>query len=87
MDLVSGAKRTIVTMLHENKGHPKIVNRCMLPVTGEAVVDMVITELAVFTFPKNQITLTEVAEGYTVDEIRARTDCKFAVSPNLKTFN
>jgi 3-oxoacid CoA-transferase len=82
MDLVSGVQRVIVVMDHTAKdGSPKILKQCTLPVTGKAVVDMVITDLCVFAVePEHGLTLTEVYPGVTVEEVRAKTGCDFAVA-------
>jgi 3-oxoacid CoA-transferase subunit B len=50
MDLVSGAKKVIITMEHTAKGQKKIFDKCRLPLTGEKVVHMLITDMAVFEF-------------------------------------
>lgn len=86
MDLVSSGNRVVVTMEHCSKaGAPKILSSCNLPLTGKGVVDLIITELAVFEVNKSQgLVLIEHAEGVTVDEIRAKTEAKFAVSAHLK---
>mmetsp|Transcript_1485 Transcript_1485/g.2615 ORF Transcript_1485/g.2615 Transcript_1485/m.2615 type:complete len:128 (-) Transcript_1485:42-425(-) len=88
MDLVSGAKKVIVTMEHTAKGNKKIFQKCKLPLTGKRVVDMVITDMAVFTFDKvtRKMTLIEVAENSSVEEITANTDCTFEVAKDLKRF-
>ena len=87
MDLVSGANRVIITMEHTAKGTLKILNECNLPLTGKGVVDMLITELGVFTFgEKNarEMTLIEIADGIDLDYLKKNTGCEFKVAPNLK---
>lgn len=87
MDLVSSGNRVVVTMEHTAKsGAPKILKSCNLPLTGKSVVDVIITELAVFEVDKTKGTLilTEHAEGVTVDDIKAKTPAAFTVSPNLR---
>jgi len=80
MDLVAGVKRVIVVMEHTSKnGDPKFIPACTLPLTGKNVVDMVITDLAVFKRPdhQNPFALVEMAPGVTVDEIKAKTTAHF----------
>lgn len=86
MDLVAGARKTIITMEHTAKGNKKIFEKCRLPLTGERVVDMLITDKAVFEFHDGKMTLTEVAEDSSVEEVKANTDCQFEVADNIKTF-
>jgi len=85
MDLVSGVKRVVVLMEHTAKdGTPKIKNECDLPLTGKAVVDLIITDLCVFEVAKGQgLTLIELQEGVTVDEVKAKTGCEFKVAAGL----
>ena len=82
MDLVAGVKKVVVVMEHLAKTEPKLLRRCTLPLTGTSVVDMVITDLAVFVIDKNAggMTLIEVAPGVTLDEIRAKTEANYRVA-------
>lgn len=67
-------------------GSPKILESCDLPLTGNHVVDMIITELAVFSVDKlggSGLTLLEYAEGVTVEEIKSKTGAPFKISANL----
>jgi 3-oxoacid CoA-transferase subunit B len=80
MDLVAGVKRIVVVMEHTSKdGEPKFKPRCELPLTGVNVVDMLITDLAVFSRPtrKDRFKLIEVAPGVTPDEIRHKTTAAY----------
>jgi len=85
MDLVSGVKRVVVLMEHTARdGSPKIKPQCDLPITGKAVVDLIITDLAVFEVAKGRgLTLVELADGVSVDQVRANTGCPFEVAPAL----
>jgi len=78
MDLASGAKKLIITLIHTDPdGTSKIVPECKLPLTAHEVVDMIITDLAIFTFEEGYLTLTELMPGSTLEEIRAKTTAKF----------
>jgi 3-oxoacid CoA-transferase subunit B len=86
MDLVAGVKRVVVAMDHcEKSGAPKILKACTLPLTGAGVVDMLITDLAVFDVDRrgSGIVLKELASGVTVEEIKAKTEAEFKVAPGL----
>jgi 3-oxoacid CoA-transferase subunit B len=86
MDLVAGVKRVIVVMEHTAKdGEKKILKRCSLPLTGAGVVNMVITDLGVFTIDKQGMTLTELAPGVSLDDIKAKTDGSFTVGQSVRT--
>ena len=80
MDLVAGVKRVVAVLEHVNKhGEPKILERCTLPLTGQGVVDLIISDLAVFAVDKKKggLTLLELAPGVTLDEVRQKTGAAF----------
>ncbi len=82
MDLVAGVKKIIVVMDHNAKdGSPKFIPACTLPLTGAGVVDMVITDLAVFQRPDHQspFRLIELAPGVTAEEVAAKTTAHYTV--------
>jgi len=86
MDLVAGVRRVVVVMDHTEKtGAPKLLHRCNLPLTGAGVVDLLITDLGVFEIDKAGVRLIELADGVTVDEIRAKTEATFTLAHNLKS--
>jgi 3-oxoacid CoA-transferase subunit B len=83
MDLVAGVKRVVVVMEHTSKdGGAKFRARCDLPLTGQNVVDKLITDLAVFNRAdrRSPFQLVEMAPGVTLEEIRAKTTAKFTVT-------
>jgi 3-oxoacid CoA-transferase subunit B/3-oxoadipate CoA-transferase beta subunit len=83
MDLVAGVKRVVVVMEHSEKsGAPKLLNACTLPLTGQGVVDLVVTDLGVFEVNrgKSPLRLLERAPGVSLDEIRAKTEAPFEVA-------
>jgi 3-oxoacid CoA-transferase subunit B len=80
MDLVAGVKRVVVVMEHVAKDGPKLLHKCTLPLTGARVVDLVITDLGVFSIDKHGkggMALLERAEGVSIDEIRSKTQASF----------
>jgi 3-oxoacid CoA-transferase B subunit len=84
MDLVAGVKRVVVLMDHNAKdGSAKLLKQCTLPLTGQGVVDLVVTELGVFEIEGGQMRLAEIASDISLDEIEARTEAEFAVAPEL----
>jgi 3-oxoacid CoA-transferase subunit B len=83
MDLVAGVKRVVVVMEHSAKDGPKLLKKCNLPLTGEKVVDMVVTDLAVFVIDKHGkdgMALIELADGVTLDEVKSKTEADFRVA-------
>ena len=83
MDLVAGVKRVVVVMEHSAKDGPKLLKKCNLPLTGEKVVDLVVTDLAVFTIDKHGkdgMALIELADGVTLDEVKSKTEAEFRVA-------
>ena len=83
MDLVAGVKRIVVVMEHAAKDGPKLLHHCTLPLTGAKVVDLVITDLGVFTIDKHGyrgMALIELAPGVTPDEIAAKTEASYRVA-------
>ncbi len=86
MDLVAGVKRVVVVMEHTEKtGAPKLLKACTLPLTGQGVVDVVVTDLGVFDVNrgKSPLTLLELAPGVTLDEIKAKTEAPFEVAATV----
>lgn len=83
MDLVAGVKKIIVVMEHVAKdGSPKFIPACTLPLTGRNVVDMIVTDLAVFQRPDHQsrFRLVELAPGVTVEEIAGKTTAAYDIA-------
>lgn len=88
MDLVSNpqATKVVVTMEHtDKKGRPKILKQCEFPLTGRACVSRIITDLCVFDVDfTDGLTLVELADGVTVDEVRSKTEAPFKVAGDVK---
>jgi 3-oxoacid CoA-transferase subunit B len=83
MDLVAGVKRVVVVMEHVAKDGAKLLHRCTLPLTGANVVDMVVTDLGVFTIDKHGkdgMTLIELADGVTLDDVKKNTEATYKVA-------
>lgn len=85
MDLVVGAARVIVAMEHTAKGGAaKILKKCNLPLTAAKQVDLIITEMGVMEVTSKGIVLTEIAEGYTVEQVQEATEAKLIIADDLK---
>jgi acetate CoA/acetoacetate CoA-transferase beta subunit len=86
MDLVTGAKKVIVSMIHTSKGKPKILKECTLPITGLKCVDMIVTEMAVFEVKDNYLLLTDVAKEVSVEDVLVATEADVKVADTIKRF-
>ena len=83
MDLVAGVKKVVVVMEHTAKDEAKLLHKCTLPLTGAGVVDMVITDLAVFMIDKKGGKRHEsrrTGPGVTLDEVRAKTEASYEIA-------
>jgi len=80
MDLVAGVGRVVVIMEHTAKGEPKIVRQCSLPLTGAAVVNMIVTDLCVFEVRPDGLALVDLAPDTTLDDVRDNTEADFVVA-------
>ena len=85
MDLVTGARRVIVAMLHTAKGKPKILKSCTLPLTSTRAVSLVVTELAVLEPTAQGLMLKEVAPGVTPQDVIAVTAAGLVIPPHVAT--
>lgn len=86
MDLVTGAKKVIVAMEHVAKnGSSKILEQCRLPLTGKGVVDLIVTELAVFRVTEAGLVLEELQEGVDLETVKEKTEAAFTINPAILT--
>ena len=85
MDLVAGAKRVIVAMEHATKeGHPKILKKCTLPLTGVGVVDTIITELCFIDVTDHGLVIRELRDGVTLEEVQKITEPTLRVEGSIR---
>jgi len=86
MDLVVGANTVIIAMVHTQKGKPKILKQCTLPLTAKEQVNIIVTEMALIKVTDKGLVLEELGPESTVEEVIAATDANLIISPNLKRF-
>ncbi|MGD9210625.1 MAG: 3-oxoacid CoA-transferase subunit B [Desulfobacteraceae bacterium] len=79
MDLMAGAKKVVVAMLHTAKGTPKILKQCTLPLTAKGKVNMIITEKAVFEVTDERLVLLEIMPGSDLEDIKSCTDADLII--------
>lgn len=84
MDLVVGAKRVIITMEHTQKGEPKILPECTLPLTAVKCVDLIITEMGVIEVTDDGLLLTEINPEFTVEQVQAATAAPLRIADHLR---
>jgi 3-oxoacid CoA-transferase B subunit len=84
MDLTGAAHKVVAVLQHnDKKGNSKILKHCLLPVTGKGVVNVIITDKAVFHVNNGKLILKEMVSGMTVEKMRTITDAEFDVAPDL----
>ena len=84
MDLVVGAKKVIVVMMHTQKGAHKILEKCTLPLTAERCVSKIITEMGVMEVTDKGLVVTELHPDFTKEQIQEATGCKLIFAPDMK---
>jgi len=87
MDLVTGAKKVVVAMIHTAKGNHKIIPQCEWPLTSTRPVDMIVTEMAVIINTPEGLVLTETAPGVTVADVVAATGTPLIIANDVKVMN
>ena len=88
MDLAFGAKNVLVTMTHvTNKGKPKILNKCFLPLTAPRCVKRIYTDMAVVDVTPEGLLLREFAPGLDPQSVQAKTDAPLRTAPDCKEMN
>ena len=85
MDLVAGARKVVVAMVHTAKGSHKILKRCTLPLTAKGKVNLIVTEKAVLEVTKDGLLLKELMPGATLEDVVASTGAELIVPDSLKS--
>ena len=83
MDLVTGCKRVIVSMIHTAKGKPKILKRCTLPLTSARRISLIVTELAVIEPTEEGLVVRELAPGVSIGQVIEATEAKLIIPPEI----
>lgn len=86
MDLVVGANKVIIAMVHTQKGAPKILKACTLPLTAKEQVNLIITEMAVIEVTKEGLVLRELGPEATVEQVQAATAATLIIPEDIKRF-
>jgi acetate CoA/acetoacetate CoA-transferase beta subunit len=87
MDLVSGAKKVVVAMEHCDKdGNSKILKECTLPLTATGKVTLIITDMAVIKVENGHLRLLEVADGYTIDDVKKSTEADLMIDGDVGVY-
>lgn len=85
MDLIIGTKKVVLAMSHTQKGKPKILKECTLPLTAAGQVDLIITEMGVIEVTPKGLVLTEINDKeFTVEDVKAATEANLIISEDLK---
>ncbi|MDW7669095.1 MAG: 3-oxoacid CoA-transferase subunit B [Bacillota bacterium] len=86
MDLTVGARKVIISMIHTQKGKPKIIEKCTLPLTAKQQVDLIVTEMAVIEVTDKGLLLKELGPEATVEDVVNATDAKLIIPDEIKRF-
>ena len=84
MDLLVGARKVILAMEHTQKGNPKILHKCNLPLTAKGQVNLIVTEMGVMEVTDKGIVLKEIYPEFTVEDVQAATEATLIIAPDLK---
>ena len=87
MDLVSGARKVVIAMEHCDKnGNSKVLKQCDLPLTASGKVNLIVTDMAVLKVENGKLRLLEVAEGYTIDDVKKATEAELIIDEKVGSF-
>ncbi len=86
MDLTVGAKKVIISMIHTQKGSPKILKECNLPLTAKAQVDLIVTEMAVIEVTDKGLVLKELGPDASVEDVKAATEADLIIPEKIGKF-